>query len=115
MSYFLATHAVIPASRRRVRAICRNYRVNMATDRPSERVGFLFVRGLDGRVLSLREISRGLSGVRVTRGGSGRGRRYMCVHRRITALSLSPPDSSLSASLGIIFTLNIKAFLFPAL
>jgi len=58
MSYFLATHAVIPASRRRVRAICRNYRVNMATDRPSERVGFLFVRGLDGRVLSLRDIGR---------------------------------------------------------
>jgi len=113
MSYFLATHAVIPASRRRVRAVGRNYRVNMATDRPSERVGFLFVRGLDGRVLSLREISGGLSGVRVTRGGPGR--RYMCVHRRITALSLSPPDSSLSASLGIIFTLNIKAFLFPAL
>jgi len=76
MSYFLATHAVIPASRRRVRAICRNYRVNMATDRPSERVGFLFVRGLDGRVLSLREISGGLSGVRVTRGGPGR--RYVC-------------------------------------
>jgi len=76
MSYFLAPHAVIPASRRRVRAICRNYRVNMATDRPSERVGFLFVRGLDGRVLSLREISGGLSGVRVTRGGPGR--RYVC-------------------------------------
>jgi len=89
MSYFLATHAVIPASRRRVRAICRNYRVNMATDRPSERVGFLFVRGLDGRVLSLREISRGLSGVRVTRGVPGRGRRSMCVRRPSDYSSLS--------------------------